>query len=319
MSDRFDQSGCSCRRFGYLFRYGECEFYFLVGVNWNRSELTSGFVANEMMNNTIRKCKELSRLHKQDCAFVIPNPWDIGSAKLLQGLGFKALATTSSGLAYTLGRVDGEVTLDEKLAHTTALANNTNIPISADFENGFAHDPETVAKNILRLVETGVAGCSIEDYDPDNESIYEHDFAVERLQAAAEVVASLEMPFQLTARAENLLRGVNDLEDTIKRLQAFEAAGANVLYAPGIKSLAQLRDVTGELQSPFNVLAPPIKGASVSDFYDAGAVRISIGGALNWAAVNPVLSAGTEMLEQGTFDWTSRMAPGGSVNKLLES
>ena len=271
------------------------------------------------MKNQKRKCEEFSRLHNQDHAFVIPNPWDTGSARLLQGMGYKALATTSAGLAYTLGRIDGQVSLADKLAHCSALVKGTDIPISADFENGFAREPEMVAKNILTLVRTGVAGCSIEDFDPDSQSIYEFDFAVERVQAAVESVESLNMPFQLTARAENLLRGIDDLDDTIKRLKAFEAVGANVLYAPGIRSLAQLREVTDELQTPFNVLAPPIKGASVTELFDAGAKRISVGGALNWAAVNPLLKAGNEMLEQGTFDWVNGMASGTSVNKLLVS
>ena len=271
------------------------------------------------MKSQLEKCEEFSLLHQQDRAFIIPNPWDIGSAKLLQGLGYKALATTSSGLAYTLGRVDGYVTLEETLTHCTELAKSTNIPISADFENGFAHDPERVAKNLLALVETGVAGCSIEDFNTDEETIYDFNLAVERVQAAVEAVATLAIPFQLTARAENLFRGIDDLEDTIKRLKAFESVGANVLYAPGITSLAQLKEVTVELQTPFNVLAPFIKGASVTELSDAGAARISIGGALNLAAVNPILKAGNEMLLQGTFDWVNEVASRNSVNELLTS
>jgi 2-methylisocitrate lyase-like PEP mutase family enzyme len=147
--------------------------------------------------------------------------------------------------------------------------------------------------------------------------LYDFNLSVERVQAAVEVVATLDMPFQLTARAENLLRGVNDLEDTIKRLKAFEAVGANVLYAPGICSLDQLRKVTSELNTPFNVLAPFIQGATVDEFADAGAKRVSVGGALNWAAVYPVLAAGKEMLEQGTFNWTTKMAPRDEVQQLL--
>jgi 2-methylisocitrate lyase-like PEP mutase family enzyme len=271
------------------------------------------------MIGQLNKCEAFSRLHQQDQAFVIPNPWDIGSARLLQGLGYKALATTSAGLAFTLGRADGNVTLEETLTHCTALAESTDIPVSADFENGFSDDPETVAKNVLDLVETGVAGCSIEDFCTDTGTIYAFNLAVERVQAVAEVVANLELPFQLTARAENLFRGVNDLEDTIKRLKAFESAGANVLYAPGITSLIQLTEVTTELQVPFNVLAPFIKGASVEAFSDAGAARISVGGALTFAALNPVLKAGNEMLLHGTFDWVNEVAPRDSVNELLTS
>ena len=269
------------------------------------------------MINQKSKCYEFARLHQQAGAFVIPNPWDTGSARLLQGFGFKALATTSAGLAYTLGRADGEVTLEEKLNHCSTLAANTTVPINADFENGFADDPESAASNVLKAASTGIAGCSIEDFSRDAHSLYDFNVSVERVQAAVEAVATLDMPFLLTARAENLLRGVNDLENTIKRLKAFEAVGAHVLYAPGIRSLDQLKQVTAELSAPFNVLAPFIQGASVDDFADAGAKRVSIGGALNWAAVNPVLKAGKEMLEQGTFNWTAEMAPSGEVKRLL--
>ena len=263
------------------------------------------------------KCIVFANLHNQDGAFLIPNPWDAGSAKMLQGLGFKALATTSSGYAYTLGRADGEVTLEEKLDHCTQLANATSIPINADFENGFADDPETVAKNVLRVAATGIAGCSIEDFDRDSHTLYGFNVAVERVQAAAEALSSLDMPFQLTARAENLLRGVNDLEDTINRLKAFSKAGANVLYAPGLKSLDQLRQVTDEIDKPFNVLSVFFRNVSVDEFAQAGAKRISVGGALNWIAVNPLLRAGKEMLEQGTFNWTAEMAPNSEVRKLM--
>ena len=178
------------------------------------------------MTSQAEKCARLAALHTGTETFVIPNPWDIGSAKLLQGLGFAALATTSAGFAYTLGRADGEVTLAEKLAHCAALAHATTIPVSADFENGFADDPDDVATNVLALAATGVAGCSIEDYARDSHTLYPFEQAVERVQAAAAAVASLDVEFQLTARAENLLRGVDDLDATIARLRAFEAAGA---------------------------------------------------------------------------------------------
>ncbi len=263
------------------------------------------------------KCKVFADLHQQDDVFLIPNPWDIGSAKVLQGLGFKALSTTSSGLAYTLGRADGEVTLEEKLFHCSELAVNTTVPINADFENGFADDPETVAHNVLKVANTGIAGCSIEDFSRDALSLYDFNLAVERVQAAVEAVATLDFPFQLTARAENLLRGINDLDDTIKRLKAFETVGANVLYAPGICSLVELKQVTSELKTPFNALATSFRDVSVNELAEAGAKRVSIGGALNWAAVNPILKAGKEMLEKGTFNWTAEMAPNGEVKKLF--
>ncbi|MEZ5738341.1 MAG: isocitrate lyase/phosphoenolpyruvate mutase family protein [Burkholderiaceae bacterium] len=263
------------------------------------------------------KCETFARLHQQADAFLIPNPWDVGSARLLQGIGFTALATTSSGLAYTLGRSDGQVTLEEKLAHCTALAAHTDVPINADFENGFADDPATVAANLRRLIATGVAGGSIEDFSRDSRTLYDFNQALERVQAAAEVVAGLDFPFQLTARAENLLRGVDDLDDTIRRLQAFEAAGAQVLYAPGIRTLEQLSTITAELKRPFNVLAPPLRGATVAQLAAAGAQRISVGGALNWLAVAPVITAGRQMLEAGRFDWTADIAPPGDVKKLI--
>ena len=271
------------------------------------------------MTSQHEKCIEFASLHQQTDAFIIANPWDIGSAKLFQGIGFKALATTSAGLAYTLGRGDGEVSLKDKLKHCSELAANTTIPINADFENGFADGPEAVASNVRKVVATGIAGCSIEDFNRDSHRLYDFDLAVERVQAAAEVVATLDLAFQLTARVENLIRGVNDLDDTIKRLQAFETAGADVLYAPGISSLDQLKQVTSELSRPFNVLAPFIPNASVDEFAAAGAKRISVGGALNWAAVQPLLNAGKEMLTHGTFNWTKQTASAAEVNQLLKS
>ena len=263
------------------------------------------------------KCQAFIDLHQQRGAFIIPNPWDIGSAKLLQGLGFQALATTSSGLAYSLGRVDGDLSMDEVLGHCAQLSVNTDIPINADFENGFADSPEQVAINVIEMVSTGVAGCSIEDYNPETDKIYDFDLSVDRVQASVEAVAALDFPFVVTARAENLLHNVLDLDDTIKRLKAFETAGANVLYAPGISTLAQLREVTAELNVPFNVLAPLIPAATQNELAAAGAKRISIGGALNWSAVNPVLLAAQEMLDQGSFAWTKQMAVPQNVNALI--
>ncbi|NND00838.1 MAG: isocitrate lyase/phosphoenolpyruvate mutase family protein [Gammaproteobacteria bacterium] len=247
----------------------------------------------------------------------MPNPWDQGSARLLQGLGFQALATTSSGLAYTLGRMDGEVSLNESLQHCAELAAVTDVAINADLENGFADDPGSVAENVVKAAATGIAGCSIEDYCSKLDRIYDFDMAVERVQAAAEALALLEGPVLLTARAENLLHGVHELDDTIRRLQAFEAAGADVLYAPGISTLDQLQRVTSELGKPFNVLAPFVPEAGIEQLAAAGARRISVGGALNWAAVNTVITAGREMLADGTFNWTSRMAHSDLVKSLL--
>ena len=269
------------------------------------------------MNTQKQKCERFAELHQQQGVFVIPNPWDAGSARLLQGLGYQALATTSSGLAYTLGKTDGDISLQEKLYHCTMIAAATSVPVNVDFENCFADNPEQVVENVLKVAATGIAGCSIEDYDRDTHTLYEFNVAVERVQAAAEAIATLGMPFQLTARAENLLRGVDDLDDTIKRLNAFASVGAHVLYAPGLKSLHQLQQVTAAIHLPFNVLAPPFKDVTVSEFAEAGARRISVGGALTWAAVNPLINAGKEMLEHGTFHWTAHMASGREIKQLL--
>jgi 2-methylisocitrate lyase-like PEP mutase family enzyme len=264
-----------------------------------------------------QKCVAFKALHHTGAAFIVPNPWDLGTAKILQGLGFQALATTSIGLAYTMGLLDGAVPLAKLLSFCQELASNTTVPVTVDFENGFADSPQEVAINVLRLAETGVAGCSIEDYASTTGTIYDFNLAVERVHAASEAVATLGIPFQLTARAENLLRGVDDVEDTIARLQAFAKVGADVLYAPAIKSLATLKQITSCLDKPFNALAPFIKGAGVQQLHANGATRISLGGALNWHAVNPIMRAAREMLVQGTFDWTSDVTTKQEVKKLF--
>jgi 2-methylisocitrate lyase-like PEP mutase family enzyme len=271
------------------------------------------------MTTQAEKCQQFAQLHQQAGGFVIPNPWDAGSARILQGLGFKALATTSAGFAFTSAKVDGQVTLEEKLAHCQSLCEATDIPINADFENGFADDPATVYQNVLKVAATGVAGCSIEDYSRDGNRIYPLDLAVERVQAAVEAVATLGMPFQLTARAENLLRGINDLDNTIQRLQAYQSVGANVLYAPGLKTLEQLKNVTDEISRPFNVLSVFFRDTTVDDFVAVGAKRISLGGALTWASIKPLLDAGKEMLEKGSFNWTKQLASGAEVKNLLNT
>ena len=263
------------------------------------------------------KAVAFRELHEQTAAFVIPNPWDAGSARLLQGMGFKALATTSSGFAYTLGRKDGQVSLDEKVAHCRALTDATDIPVSADLENGFCDDPDGVAAALLQVADAGVVGCSIEDYGPADQAIYAFDHAVERVASAVAAARTLGFPFTLTARAENLLRGVEDLDDTIRRLQAYSAVGADVLYAPGLKSLADIRSVAREVDRPLNVLASRLPHATVEELADAGARRISIGGALAYAAMSPILIAGAEMLESGTFGWLTGCAPGSKINRLM--
>ncbi len=267
------------------------------------------------MTSQQEKARTFKALHERDGAFLIPNPWDAGSARILEGLGFEALATTSAGFAQTLGRRDGKVTLEETLAHCRILSDATTVPVSVDFEHGFADRPEDVQAAVTALAATGVVGGSIEDYD--GQAIYERALAVERVQAAVEAARALDFPFTLTARAENLLRGVNDLDDTIARLQAFEAAGADVVYAPGLQSIDDVRRVCAAATRPVNVLAPMIRGVSLAELAAAGARRVSIGGALAMASLAPVLAAAREMLEHGTFDWTRLLADAAPARKFL--
>jgi 2-methylisocitrate lyase-like PEP mutase family enzyme len=230
--------------------------------------------------------------------FIIPNPWDAGSARVLEGLGFQALATTSSGFAFTLGRRDGAATLDEVIAHTAALAGTTSLPVSVDLENGHGPEPGHAASAITRAAEAGAVGGSIEDYDPD-EGLYELERAVERVAAAVEAAARLDFPFTLTARAENHVRGNPDLDDTIARLQAYERAGADVLFAPGLRNREEIRAVCDATSKPVNVLAHA--GLSMSEIAGAGARRVSVGGALTWVAVGAMAAAASEMRDSGDF------------------
>lgn len=258
-------------------------------------------------------------LHQRAGAFIIPNPWDVGSACLLSALGFEALATTSGGFANTLGRVDGKVLLEEKIAHCRALCAATSLPISADLENCYADQPDAAALNLLRVAETGVVGASIEDYSGDpGRGIYEFQHAVDRVQAAVEAVRKLPHPFVLTARAENLLRGRIDLDDTIRRLQAFAAVGADVLFAPGLTTLDQVRAVTSAVTQPVNVLAPAIKDVTVGALAAAGVKRISVGGTLSRAASGALLRAAREMRDPGSFTWTGEIATIAEIERMLE-
>jgi 2-methylisocitrate lyase-like PEP mutase family enzyme len=246
-------------------------------------------------------------LHRPGNPLLLPNPWDAGSAKLLASLGFQALATTSSGFAATLGRPDGSVSRDEALAHATAIVAATGLPVSADLENCFADDPEGVARTVTLAAETGLAGCSVEDYSGgDDGRIYDIGLATERVAAAAEAAHARLV---LTARAENYLYGRTDLADTIARLQAYQAAGADVLYAPGLTSLADIRQVVAELDRPVNVLA--LAGApSVSELAEAGVARVSVGGAFAYAALAALAEAATELRDKGTYRYLASSAVG---------
>jgi 2-methylisocitrate lyase-like PEP mutase family enzyme len=250
-----------------------------------------------------RKGADFRELHEGP-AFVIPNPWDAGSAKVLAALGFKALASTSSGFAFTLGRLDGEATLDEVIDHTRVLDEATSLPVSVDLENGHGPAPEDAALAITRAAEAGAVGGSIEDYDPED-GIYELEQAVERVAAACEAAGRLDFPFTLTARAENHVRGNPDLDDTIARLQAYARAGADVLYAPGLGSGEEIRAVCEATSKPVNVLARP--GLSLSEIADAGARRVSVGGGLTWVAVAAMATAAEEIRDRG--DFSSLAAP----------
>ena len=244
-----------------------------------------------------KKAAEFRALHA-GAAFVIPNPWDAGSARVLAALGFKALATTSSGFAFTLGRLDGGATLDEVVEHVAALDRATDLPVSVDLENGYGPDPESVALAITRVAEAGAVGGSIEDYDPAGQ-IYELPNAVERIAAAVKAAQGLGFPFVLTARAENHIRGNPDLDDTIARLRAFEQAGADVLYAPGLRSADEIRAVCGAVSKPVNVLARP--GLSLDEIIGSGARRVSVGGGLTWVALEAMAEAAEAIRDAGDF------------------
>jgi 2-methylisocitrate lyase-like PEP mutase family enzyme len=244
-----------------------------------------------------RKAEAFAALHAGE-PFVIPNPWDAGSARVLAGIGFPALATTSSGFAFTLGRVDGTATLDEVVAHVELLDRVTELPISADLENGYGAEPEAAARAVVRAAEAGAVGGSIEDWDPGGR-IYDLSHAVERVAAAVEAARRLPFRFMLTARAENHIRGNPDLDDTIARLQAFEAAGADVLYAPGLSTVDEIHAVCEAVSQPVNVLAVP--GLSFDEVAGAGAQRISVGGSLAWTGVGAATAAALAIRTGGDF------------------
>lgn len=244
-----------------------------------------------------QKGERFRALHEGD-AFIIPNPWDAGSARALEALGFQALATTSSGFAFTLGRADGAASLDEVIDHVRALDQATSLPVSVDLENGHGPRPEDAATAVTRAAEAGAVGASIEDYD-SAEGIYDLERAVERVAAAREAAERVGFSFTLTARAENHIRQNPDLDDTISRLLAYEAAGADVLYAPGLRDVEQIRSVCEATGRPVNVLAHP--GLSMSEIVDAGARRVSVGGSLTWVAMGAMTAAAGQMRDEGDF------------------
>jgi len=249
-----------------------------------------------------RKAEAFRALHEGD-PFVIPNPWDAGSARMLEALGFEALATTSSGFAFTLGKLDGKVTLDEVAAHVAALDAASELPVSVDLENGLDASPEAA---IRAVAAAGAVGGSIEDWDRAEQRIYDLDHAVARVAAAATAALELGFPFTFTARAENHVHGHDDLDDTIVRLQAFEQAGADVLYAPGLRTVEEIRAVCDAVSKPVNVLA--FSNLSFAEIAEAGAQRVSVGGALTWVAVKAAADA-AEAMRQGDFSALAARVP----------
>jgi 2-methylisocitrate lyase-like PEP mutase family enzyme len=250
--------------------------------------------------------RRFAELHESGC-FLIPNPWDGGSARVLESLGFEALATSSSAFAFTLGRADGEVTLDEVVEHVSALHAASDLPVSVDLENGFGAAPEHAARAIEAVAAVGAVGGSIEDWDAEN-GICEAGAAAERIAAAAAAARELPFPFLLTARAENHIRGNPDLDDTIARLRAYEAAGADVLYAPGLADAEEIEAVVAAVGKPVNALARP--DLSVAAIAGAGARRISVGGSLAWATIEAMGEVATRMLGDGHL---SDLRSGGRV------
>jgi 2-methylisocitrate lyase-like PEP mutase family enzyme len=256
------------------------------------------------------KAEDFRALHEGE-TFVIPNPWDAGSARVMEALGFKALATTSAGFAFTLGRRDGGVTLGQLAEHVRVLDDATDLPVSVDLENGFGPDPEDAAAAITAAAAAGAVGGSIEDYGPDD-GIYSFDHAVARVAAAAAAARNLDFPFTFTARAENHIRGNPDLDDTISRLQAYEQAGADVLYAPGLGSADEIRAVCEATTKPVNVLALP--HFSVGEIAAAGAQRISVGSLLAWVAVDAMADAAIRIRDDGDL---SALKVSGRVGEWL--
>lgn len=267
------------------------------------------------------KATRFRALHEAPGAFVIPNPWDAGSARILAGLGFPALATSSGASAGTLGRRDGRVTRDEALAHARLIVSATDLPVSADLEKGFGDAPAVAAETIRLAADVGLVGGSIEDATGDRDRpLYDLGHAVERVAAAAEAARALPFPFTLTARAENFLRGNPNLDDTIERLRAFETAGADVLFAPGLPDLAAVRAVCAAVTKPVNFMVG-IKGKSftVADLQAAGVKRISLATSLYRAAMTGLLEAAREVKERGTFAYLDRALATPELNSAMQA
>jgi len=275
-----------------------------------------------MTATQVEKARAFRALHERSGAFIIPNPWDAGSAKILTALGFEALATTSLGLSSTLGRRDGAgvVSRQEVLDNCAAISAATHLPVSADLENCYAHEPRAAAQMIRLAAEAGVVGGSIEDATGDaSKPIYDFGLAVERVQAAVEVARALPLSFVLTARAENLIQGRLDLDDTIKRLQAFERAGADVLYAPGLRDLATIRTVVSAVSKPVNVVMTHGDPAiTLAQLAAVGVKRVSVGGSLSRLALAAFLRGAREMADTGGFTWMRDTVPSRELTPIFK-
>ena len=273
----------------------------------------------KLMATQAEKGATFRALHERERAFLIPNPWDIGTARLLRLLGFEALATTSAGFAFSIGKPDGAVDAETMLAHAAALVGATDLPVSADLENGYADEPKRVAETVRRAARIGLAGCSIEDVGAHGKKVpYELALATERIRAAAEAAHALAFPFTLTARAENYIVGRPNLADTIARLQAFQEAGADVLFAPGLKNKQDIETVVRAVNRPVNVIMG-LQGAqlSLSELSEIGVKRVSVGSALARTALGAFLRAAREMQEQGTFTFAEDAPKYAELNAMF--
>ena len=269
------------------------------------------------MTDHAERCAAFRALHARATPFIIPNPWDAGSARIMAHAGFEALATTSAGLAFSLGRQDGAVTRDEALANARAIIAATPLPVSADLENGYGHAPEIVAETFRLAFASGLAGASVEDATGDPAApIYPRDHAIARVAAAVAAARAFPHPFTVTARAEGFLHGQPDLDEVITRLRAFEAAGADVVYAPGLPDLAAIRRVTSAVACPVNVLASAANPVTLAELATAGARRISLGAALSRTALGALFRA-LDDLRAGRFDFLATAAPTAQVNACM--
>src|SRR5260221_3673963 len=270
------------------------------------------------MPSQSEKANQFLSLHQRAGAFVIPNPYDIGTARLLAHLGFEALATTSAGFAFTRGRPDGGVTRAETMEHARLIVEATDLPVSADLEGGFGDAPKDTAETIRQAAEAGLVGGSIEDSTGrKDDPIYPHPLAVERVRAAVEMARTLPFHFTLTARSENFLWGRPDLADTISRLQAFQEAGADVLYAPGLKTREEITTLIRSVDRPVNILAGIPGMPGFAELAEIGVRRISVGGALARAALGAFLAAAREIKENATFGFTDTAVPKPEVNAIF--